>query len=221
MNAANNPTPIDRDILISRVIDGRAAGHDWLALREAATLDPTIWSDLAMSQDHAARLSTELVSAMALADHVDVPEPGLRLVGGSVNPAALSRLRSGLGWALAAVLALAFSTQFFTKSPDAGNITGGNQAGLISGLSAISTPQQAMDKYLELGKQSGQVVAELPQRYVVESRPAANGDGYEVLYIRQVLERAHVNDVYRMNTDDTGRPVLLPATVKREGGPSL
>ena len=47
-------TGVDRDILISRVIDGEATPEDWTAMRAMAERDASIWGDLvAAQQDHA------------------------------------------------------------------------------------------------------------------------------------------------------------------------
>ena len=54
---------------------------------------------------------------------------------------------------------------------------------------------------------------EMPTRVLVESRPADGGNGYEVLYLRQVLERTVVPDLYRFDgRDERGVATLVRAS---------
>lgn len=230
------PEPMDRDVLISRVVEGRAQAGDWMHLRTLVGGDPEIWHDLALSQAQALSLQRELGAALACADEVGLPEAGSRVVhrphdreGSDPLPyAAGRRLRAGLPWALAACLGLAlFANMNATPArvnslPGAGTQSAGLGAVLEPASAAgPATADAALADYLRLGKEQGSVVAELPQRVVVESRPAPDGKGYEVLYLRQVLERAVVNDLYRTGVDDAGRRVLLPASVPGAGGSPL
>lgn len=211
-----HPEP-DRDVLISRVVEGRARGEDWQALRRLAEHDSAVWAELALSQDQASHLAQGLEAALAEASAVALPHRTLSLVGhDSLSPAGRgvnSRLRAALPWALAATLGLAFGSQYWFKpvQPTGTMQTGGLLP--VAAAPALSTPEEAMQAYLDLGRQQGTVVGELPERRVIESRPAPGGEGYEVLFIRQVLERAVVKDLYRTGTDDRGRTVLLPASV--------
>ena len=45
-----------------------------------------------------------------------------------------------------------------------------------------------------------------------EGGGGARGKKYEVFYVRQFLERALVDDLYRVGADETGAPVLVPAS---------
>ncbi len=215
----NSPTPDpnpDRDVLISRVVEGRAAGNDWLALQRLAGQDASVWNDLAASQDQAVLLAQGLDQALSGVEHASLPHPGLRLVGHGPHehaPASrgLRRFRTALPWALAAALALAFGSQFWSRPATIG---GANTASLVpSAWQGPESPEEALQSYLNLGRDKGTVVGELPQRYVVESRPAADGEGYDVMYVRQILERARVKDLYRTGVDESGRTVLLPTTL--------
>ena len=214
---------VDREVLISRVVEGRAEASDWMRLRA---------------------LSRELEGALARVQDVALPAVGadrterlgvLHLGGerwGGERAVAVAghRVRTALPWALAACLGLALFTQMnlparVTPVPGAGGVATMGTSGASLGPSVMtpgySSPDDALAEYLRLGKEQGQVVAELPQRVVVESRPAPGGAGYEVLYLRQVLERAVVSDLYRTGVDDAGRRVLLPASVPGAGGGPL
>ena len=54
----------------------------------------------------------------------------------------------------------------------------------------------------------------MPRKILMEAQPAADGNGYEVVYIRQILERARVNDIYRFSQDETGRATPVPVQIR-------
>lgn len=194
-----------RDVLITRVIDARATPADWLSLRDLAQRDGAVWNELASAQRDAAALGFAMDDRLAVAERVDVPAVALR--GAGVDESWARRIPR-LGWGIAALLALALVSQMVSNRGSAGT----QQAGLGPTGASFKTPDDAMDAYLKIGRDSGQVVGELPQRYVLETRPAADGKGYEVLYVRQVLERRRVDDMYKVGADETGRPVLVPCS---------
>jgi hypothetical protein len=67
-----------------------------------------------------------------------------------------------------------------------------------------------------MGKQSGRVLGEVP--VLCESKPAATGQGFEVVYVRQILERAEVHDLYRFSVDEAGNPLPVRVTVPAKPG---
>jgi hypothetical protein len=73
------------------------------------------------------------------------------------------------------------------------------------------TASEAFNEYLAKGKQTGLVVGEVPARVLIEARPMKSG-GYEVTYLRQVLERRRVRELSPLATDEFGNMVPLPAT---------
>ena len=93
------------------------------------------------------------------------------------------------------------------------NNSDSNQSGLLT----VKSPDEAVKAYLEMGAKSGRVMGELPNRLLVDSRPAPQGNGFEVVYIRQFIERGVVNDLVRFGEDESGRPVpvrvSMPARV--------
>jgi hypothetical protein len=105
-----------------------------------------------------------------------------------------------------------------SSQPQAAGLGADLAAGL--GLGGMNS-EQLINQYVQVGQQEGKVVSMLPQFIVLESRPVTSSDGkpagHEVLYVRQVLERAVVDDVYRLGKSDTGQPVLVPANMP--GGP--
>lgn len=189
----------DRDILISRIIDGEATPEDWAAFKALAAREPSVWRDLAECQQDHADLSSAVAQASRLADSIDLPLEEARSLQLS------RRLRAAMswgGWAIAAVVVLAFTTQRGTGSNS-------NVASLLPtpGIT-VNTPDQAYDAYLRLGREQDRVVEEVPTRILVETRALQNGS-FEVRYIRQILERITVPDLYEFGEDEAGRPVPI------------
>ena len=54
------------------------------------------------------------------------------------------------------------------------------------------------------------MVGQSPDFIVLESTPLADGGGYEVVYLRQLIERREVRDLYRLGTDELGNTVRVP-----------
>lgn len=46
---------------------------------------------------------------------------------------------------------------------------------------------------------------------VLDARPAASGEGYDVVLLRRAVERTHVEDLYRLAWDEQGVPRAVPA----------
>jgi|GEM_PF-685423 len=141
---------------------------------------------------------------------------GFGATGGDGGRGRLRRA-DRLGWLVAVLLAVGLVTMA-VKPGSVQGLLGPGRGGSAASLAplGLASPDEAMRKYLELGKAQGRVVGELPQRIILESRELPGGGGREVLYIRQLIERAVVDDLYRFGTDDQGRPVVLPG--RSEGG---
>ena len=192
--------------VISRLVDGEGAPADWQAFRSMADRDPTLWRELAEFQHDHAELSAYVNQAISVADQVEVD------VSSELRRRFAERMRivaTWGGWAAAAAVAIAWTTA----------LRSGPQSGpqpLQGGLNPIpiaapQTATEAFNEYLDKGKQTGLVVGEVPTRVLVEARPVKSG-GYEVLYLRQVLERRTVRELSTLATDEFGNPVPIPAT---------
>jgi hypothetical protein len=78
---------------------------------------------------------------------------------------------------------------------------------LQTGFIPVSTADEAWNAYIAKGRESGAVVGEMPAKVLIESRPNPSGEGYELLYLRQVVERTIVPDLYQYTgQDESGRP---------------
>jgi len=207
----------ERDMLISRIIDGRATSTDWRLLDAEGTHDPSVWRELAHAQrDHQA-LCAVMDRASSVADAVDLPPEA---AANYRFPGVAGGVRAWGGWAAAAaILIVATSRGVFTPSADP--VLGGNQAGLLPRIGAASaeTASSAWDRYLDVGAREGRVVRELPDKVMVETVPAADGAGYDVYFVRQILERVRVPDLYTGVTDEVGntRPIRVRVRSQSQG----
>lgn len=200
-----------RDLLISRVIDGRASSEDWDRFRAIAAHEPEIWTELGETQQQHESVRDELSAAIAIADRVELP-------GGPIDDSHI-RYRLGLvsrwgGWAAAAALLIVWSLGNPSLSLNSTNET--STAGVIPSLSTTggiglseAEPEQAFEQYMSAGQRTGRVIAEMPEQVVVETTPMPDGT-IEVLYLRQVIERRVINQAYRQVRDDAGNTIAVP-----------
>lgn len=192
----NNPEfePTREDVLIGRVVDGEASASDWEALERIAQSEPGVWERLGRAQRVHARLEREVEDAIAIAELTELPH------GHLASYSVTSRVRQYAGWAVAAVLAVAFlGTLGVIKSgPNSGNTA---RLGLPDW-----TADQALQQYLDKGKAQGVVVEELPAK-LFDARILDDGHTKEVVFIRQIIERRNLSDisVLSVEIDENGR----------------
>jgi len=224
---------LDRERMICRLVDDVASSDDWQRLATVAGTDPTIFADLADTRRQAEQLSTEVMAHVCRADGVTLDGKAvfrehadsgpLSAAGNAADEHTIRthglRLpgRWKLGWAVAAALGLLSLSQFISNN---NRITAAESGVKAAGLVSVSSAAQALDAYYKLGREAGSVVTEVPQRYVLDSRTLPDGR-QEVLFLRQVVERAIVTDVYRVGSDEQGRPVLVPSAPTTSAGPAL
>jgi hypothetical protein len=222
-----NHTPIDdasaplhdRDLLISRVIDGRASSAEWTTLETLAARDPAVWRELATAQRDQRAIETIVASAGDLSQSVDLP---LVTAEPERHTAGRSRLRIWGGWVAAAVLAFAAAGQFNSITNLKKQLIG-NTAGSPLPVSFTSA-DEAFDQYRNKGKAEGIVLGEIPDRVLLSAEPAADGRGYTVTIVRQVIERRHVNDMLQFNSrNELGQtmPVASPWPAPRRPATGL
>lgn len=208
----------ERDVLVSRVVDGVATGEDWTTFRAIAAHDPSIWTELADTQHLHETVCANIHSAVDLADRIELP-------GGIIDDQPL-RARLDLvsrwgGWAAAAAILLVwFFGNSITQSSD--DSLGGNKAGVIPDFGSPNVflndakPNQAFDQYLAAGQSNGQVVGEMPEHIVIETRPMSDGT-IEVLYLRQIIERQIIDHAYREIHDESGNSFPVPVKLSPIG----
>ncbi len=120
--------PIDRDLLISRVVDDAASASDWDQLRSLAEYDSSVWRELFEAQRAQAELAQAVEQAIAIADEIDapiehLPQHGMRL--------RFRQVAQWGGWALAASVAIAFV---------ATNLAGPSSSGVPANEAGIMPP---------------------------------------------------------------------------------
>ncbi|MBL8887765.1 MAG: hypothetical protein JNK16_13990 [Phycisphaerales bacterium] len=194
----------EKDILISRVVDGVAGAGDWVELDMLGAADSSLWRELAQAQRDKQLLDQAVGEAISIADVVALPKSEWSELGDR-----RLRVPQWAGWAAAAVLAIAMFVM-----PRGGTPTG-NTAGTFFPPAQMEeqTPDAALSSYLAKGKDEGRVIRQLPEFVVLESKPAADGLGYDVVYLRQIVERARVESVNSYQVDDAGRKLPLPVKV--------
>lgn len=193
-----NGTRADR--LISRIVDRRAEPQDWSSFVELARSEPGHWEQLLATLRADVALRAALAGALETAESVETPLPSLP---------RWRAARPWTGWAAAGLLALCW----------AGSSSFGPQpaASPASPLAQPAAPSNVArtDSDVPAGDDSTPIVEELPLR-LMGARPGPAGQGIEVLYMRPVIERAMVDGVYSVGTDELGRPAPVqidPATL--------
>ena len=185
---------VDRDILISRVVDDEASPEDWAQLKALAAEDSAIWRELFETQRTCAELASAVEQELSVAEYIDAP------VQDHLSIQLTNRVRRGLswaGWAAAAAVALAW-------------VGLGPTAGDQGPARAELTPTDYLQRYLEKGREEGLVQGEAPTKTLLSAEPAPEGNGYVVIYLRQIVERAVVTDLYQIGSDDAGNPRPIP-----------
>jgi len=211
MNDQLHPEPNDRrDVLIGRIIDGEASGQDWAEFRQIAGDDQAVFAEIAELQDLRKRTLEIVDDAGNIADTIELPMH----MHPKASPA--HRLRTaGVwgGWAVAAMVAIAWSIGLRPGDPLIFGDQNASEAGLGGGV--IRTAGEAFQKYLDLGKESGSVIGEMPNGIILDKQPLTDGSGYEVLYIRPIIERVVVRDgdVYRQIQTESGQAQIVPAPI--------
>lgn len=209
----------DDDVVVSRLLDGRGGAADWRRLREVVTADGSAWERVIGAAGDHDSLGAALADIGARADGTDLaaappaaePEETLRIARHAADGRRSDRsARSArLGWLVAACMALGIVSVALRPKEMQGPL---NTAG--PNLDAL-TASDFMNGYKERASKDGTLVAEMPQRVVLESRPSADGKGHEVLYLRQFIERAVVDDLFKFGIDESGRPVMVPASLQK------
>lgn len=206
-NGTNNPGD-HRDMLISRVIDGEAGEADWAALRAIADADPSVWTELASTQHQHEALSAIVDEVGAAADGVEIPD-GELLLPGERFERRMAFVRAWGGWAAAAAILLVWFTGL--PAADSPRTQPGQQAGLVpTGTANETSPDSILDRYLDVGRQEGRVLGEMPRRVVLDTKPVPGG--LEVTFLRQIVERELVTPdrLYRLGRDEFGKAALIP-----------
>jgi len=198
----------ERDLLIARIIDGGADARDWERFRAEASRDASVWRELSVAQSDHEAMRESVRAAEAIARGVGLPN-GARVPGS--RPRRFEGATRWSGWGVAAALALVWGLGF--AGGGGASTTGARQAGMFPAGSFTpldqATPDEALRRYLDAGRADGRVVGEMPDPIVVETRPTGAGR-FEVIYLRQIIERREIDRAYRRVLDEFGNPSVVP-----------
>lgn len=199
------------DILISRIVDKAETPAEWSEFRELAAREPSVWELLAEAQRDNERLQRLAVSAASIADDVVLPRSELARRSFSLR----RPFSSGLGWAVAAAILLAWITSgpfapFADQSRGRSPVTGGVQTG------SMLTTDGAWDNYIDRSEAEGTLVGEIEPKVLIGSKELPDGQ-LEVTFIRQVVERRTVPVLMRPTYDEQGRMTPIIVRPARRG----
>jgi len=205
------------DVLIDRIAANEASADDFRALEAQARRDPVTWERLAralrdelhlratlQADDHAARAEAEIAAAVDTS-----PSDPADSHANARRAAPWLPIRAWSGWAAAAVIAMAWLV-YQPALPENAGPEQASPGGAGAQLASL-TADDAYERYLELGHSEGRVIRELPTR-MIELESAEDGD-VVVYYIRQLLERERVNEMYQYAEDELGRPLPVPIDI--------
>ena len=211
-------TSADRDLLLSRVVDRLAEPQDWEALMAAAEDEPTLWRELALCLRDDDLLRLSLDAELAGVPAVEAPAPAVQRW--AIGWRALS------GWAAALLFALAW---WLDRTPvpatDQGPRGAPSLARPAEGPGSVVVPAEAAPgpraapglealPVADARRPGGLVVGEVG-RELLETRPSPDGQGVEVLYLRQELVREVVDQVFELGLDELGQPRPVPVPAAR------
>ena len=118
------------------------------------------------------------------------------------------RRAAAAGWLVAATLAVALASGNALRPRD--------PATQAASLGPDLTSAAALKTYLDRGRAEGRVLHEIEPKALVGSRALAGG-GYELVFVRQILERVEVPEIWRLDARldgaADGAAVPLPATL--------
>ena len=190
----------DEELLRTRILDRTASDEDWVSFEEIARRDATAWDRLHQELRLDLALRRTLEPALSLADMVELPRIP------TVPP--LSRFLAPVGWLAALVLALLWvgTSDLLRSSSEPVPVQQQTKDGI-----AISDAGRRKDR--------GSLLEELPPD-VLEMSPLEDGR-VEMVYLRQTVERAVVDRVYRWTVDELGNPRASPVKASRFGPPRV
>lgn len=200
------------NLLITRVLDGCATPEDWRRLDALGAQNADVWRELAQAQRADQSLRRAVSEVVDRAGVHELSESHLHAGAVSRGQRTFEARSRGVatwgGWAAAATIAFAFFSQRAWNTPPASSGTQGASLLEVGG-------EDPLQQYIDAGRKQGRVYGELPEKVLVQTVPAPDGQGYDVVYIRQIVERTRVPDLYQMHvsSDELGQPVPKPVRI--------
>lgn len=209
-----------QDALISRIVDRKESTADWEQLAELDDGNGSAWLALAQTLRCEAELRGALGAELERADSVELVAP--RRIAAS--------LAGWSGWLTAAACLLGWILAASDRVEPDPISTDDNALVSVDGPSpSESEPQSTEDSAQSTGSQAeivraaadaADVIKELPL-IIVDTQPAESGEGYEVVYLRRVLESRRVDEVLEFRPDDTGNLLPVPVDEARIQRPKI
>lgn len=193
-----------QDVITHRVVDGAASADELRELAELATMDDSVWGRVAEALRIDRTVSEGVDAAAMIAATIEAPHARAGITRASRHAGAL-RLRQWSGWAAAAVIAIAFVIVQIVNSP----LTEPVPTTMIATAPTQPALDDVIHAYVQAGLEQGRVLRELPP-VTVEINPTPDGLATEVTYVRRLLERTTIDQVYRIGHDEHGRPMAVP-----------
>lgn len=202
----------ETDILISRVIDRRATPEDWARLESLASRNSSVWNELALSIKLDQALGAEVSREASRCEHINITVERVVKHAGEFKRSGINarRIGSWAGWVAAAVLVM-FSLRGSERDV-------ARRESSVAGISG--SPRELLSRYLSSGQRDGSVVGEVPEKVLLNTAPAEDGGTY-VIFIRQIVEKVKVDDLYRISTDESGRQLPIRIPEAPTNGPAM
>lgn len=198
-DSSNREPAAELDILLSRAVSGDRDAFATVCARAAT--EPALLEELAAWQADELRLARAARELESFADRAELP------------PADSARGRSwraGLGWAAAAVIAIAWISQ--SVLPRDGAPARENVAG-FDPFSGFATSDDAFDAYVDKARADGVIYGAVAAPAIIGSRELDGGEGFEILVVRQIVERRRVPEMFRLvPVDESG--ALAPVVIR-------
>lgn len=223
--------PEQMERLSALLVDGAATERDWETFRAAAGESCGPWRKLAEDFGMASRLTSAFARTAHRAERVEIDfarvaadrgreskdapagTKGFALRGGPAEVDPLLRrspflwVRQYGGWGAAAVVAVAWGVAMMqgarTEAPGG---PAGSTGGILAGNQNRLPAEGLGDRQAWLAGYEG--LQSRLQPYVVDAKQT--DAGWELIWVRPVLERTTVDQFYGVTQDEAGRPVLRP-----------
>jgi hypothetical protein len=188
------------DLLAVRIAEGRESAAELAEFRQLASADPTAWEALAELQRDDRELRGLALAATEPALDASLPFPR--------SHPPRPRFAAAAGWLVATALGVALVGGDALRSRG-----GGTQ---VASLAPDLSSAAALQTYLDRGRAEGSVLDEIEPKTLLGARPLAGG-GYELVFVRQIVERVEVPALYRLDARldgaADGAAMPLPATL--------
>lgn len=217
----------DPDILISRVVDGVATPADWAGLEQQALQSPGLWKEVALAQRQHLMLQEQVALASSKAEQIElpasiahVPQFPTQISDPTGVRTRFARVATWGGWAAAATLAFAFVSQ---APKNLARTVPDQKAGVLDleQLRGVLSSEDARNLYLDAGQREGTVLEEVPTKILVNVSASPDGEGGEVTYLRQFIERTKVKDLYKYSLDELGNKTMVRMPIGQRIRPAM